>query len=438
MNRTFAAVALLIMLSLMIAGCEMAPPAEPVSVPAAESSPEIEEFDFRWPYNLASDVTFDEADLTEAWERWKKTTLTSANSGGMGRLRVMGGVDKNSSVSEGLAYGMLFATIFDEQDTFDGLWLFVADHLDQYGLMHWHIGDPGQLLGRGAATDAEADMAIALVNACVKVDVGAWSVSPFGVDYCGEATKMINAMWEREVDKPGPDVGLVNNQGYELIPGDTWNVRDSYADGIVNLSYFSPGYFEVFAKFTGNDDWYKVIDRQYELTDVVQAKPGNCSGLVHNWIKYNGDPQLVTWQERAYEWWSYDAARFAWRVAVDQQWYGRAEANETMTEVGSFFANAGFGLLGEHSMDGDIARGGAYPFFIANAAAAIYAAPELNEVDCGMAGGRVREDKQSAYETTLAKPHSPPEYYNDAWRLFSMLLMTGNFPNFYETALSNK
>ena len=422
-EKVYLSITLLIVASILGA-CSPRPDSQSSSAPQQDP--------VNWPYNQGSQIAFRETDLDKAWQQWKTTTLTSENSGGADRLRIMGGVNKESTVSEGMAYGMLFASIFDEQDTFDGLWLFVADHLDPYGLMHWWIGDPGELEGKGAATDAEADMAMALVNACIKVKVDAWSASPKQIDYCNEATKMINAMWEREVDKPGPDVGLANNKGYELIPGGTWNVADSYPDGIVNLSYFAPGYFEVFAKFTDNAGWYDVIDRQYELTDLVQSKPENCSGLVHGWTKYNGNPQLVPWQENSYSWWSYDAARFAWRVAVDQIWYERAEAAETMTEIGSFFANAGLSQIGEHSMDGEIAGGGAYPFFVANAASAIYAAPTLEAIECGVADGSIDEDKQSAYDKTLSTPHNPPEYYNDAWRLFSMLVMTGNFPNFYE------
>lgn len=434
MKKSIYVYNILLALASILVGCTAGITNEPLDADPPEPSPVSRQIQYSWPYNLGSEVEFNEEDLSEAWQLWKKTTITSANSGELGRLRVMGGVDKGSTVSEGMAYGMLFASLFDEQETFDGLWLFVTDHLDEHGLMHWWIGAPGELKGKGAATDAEADMAIALVNACVKVENGAWKASPFQIDYCQEATTMINAMWEREVDKPGPDVGLADNQGYELIPGDGWDVSNSYPDGIVNLSYFAPGYFEVYAKFTGNEGWYNVIDRQYELTNLVQSKPDNCSGLVHGWTNYNGDPQLVAWQEESYSWWSYDAARFAWRVAVDQHWYARPEAAETMTEIGSFFANAGFGMLAEHTMDGEIARGGAYTFFIANAASAIYAAPELTEVECGVARGTIRESKQSAYDKLLAKPHSPPEYYNDAWRLFSMLSMTGNFPNFYEMA----
>ncbi len=381
--------------------------------------------DYLWPYNEGTSITYNENDVYSAWTDWKAANITSNNAGGNGRLRVMGGVDGNSTVSEGMAYGVLFASLFDDQATFDGLWFFIEDHMDANGLMDWYIGNPGQRLGSGAATDAEADMAQALINACVKVEQGAWSASANGIDYCQEAADMIDAMWETEVDK----------SGYELLPGDMWDWSE-YPDGIVNLSYFAPGYFDVYAQFTNNNGWYDVIDRQYQLTDAAQAKSDNCSGLVPNWNQYDGDPQLVSWQPNNYEWWSYDAARFAWRIAVDNTWYDRPEAAETMNEIGSFFADIGMSNLGEHSMDGQLQGGGPWPFFVANAGVAVWSADNLQGLNCGAANGSIVESPQSAYNAVLNTSDNPTSYYGDAWRLFSMLLMTGNFPNFYEMANS--
>ena len=113
--------------------------------------------------------------------------------------------------------------ILDDQATFDGLWLFTEDHFNSNGLMNWYIGNYGEPLGTGAATDAEVDMAYALINACVKVNEGVCSASTYSIDYCQEATDMINAIWQHEVDAPGSGSnGLANNQGYELLPGDSW------------------------------------------------------------------------------------------------------------------------------------------------------------------------------------------------------------------------
>ena len=390
---------------------------------------------YLWPYNQPTHISFNEDDLVQAWTSWRDAQITTERAGGNGRYRVMGGVDNNSTVSEGQAYGILFASIFDEQELLDGLFLFAQDHFNEHGLMHWHIGNHGQLLGTGAATDAEVDMALGLINACIKVEKSAWPASPIGLDYCQEATKMINAILEFEVDHPGnlPPAGLSNNQGNELIPGDMWQLSNEYPEGITNLSYFPPGYFTLFGKFTDNETaWEEVNSRNYEIVNLVQAKPNNCSGLVPNWNQYDGDAQLVPWQTQNYSWWSYDAARFAWRIAVDQAWYNRPEATETMNEIGGFFSSSGFNNIGEHGMDGTKKGGGPWPFFVAHAASAVWAAPDPIPVSCGTATGSLQETAQSAYDKTLATKDSPNSYYGNAWRLFSMLLMTGNFPNLYE------
>jgi cellulase/cellobiase CelA1 len=146
---------------------------------------------------------------------------------------------------------------------------------------------------------------------------------------------------------------------------------------------------------------------------------------------------LVSWQPNNYSWWSYDAARFAWRIAVDQAWYGRSEAAETMNEIGGFFSSTGFNNIGEHSMNGQRQGSGPWPFFVANAASAVWAAPNATAVNCGAATGSLRETPQSAYNRVLTSKDTPNSYYGNAWRLFAMLLMTGNFPNFYEMADGN-
>ncbi|GAB4197764.1 MAG: hypothetical protein OHK0022_16310 [Roseiflexaceae bacterium] len=394
---------------------------------------------FRYPYNQSTSVSYNIADVTQAWNEWKSAVITSNNAGGGGRLRVMGGVDSGSSVSEGMAYGILFASIFDDQATLDGLWLFTRDYLDQYGLMHWHIGSPGQVIGQGAATDGDEDMALGMVNACIKVQQGAWSASPNGLNYCQIATNLINAIYQYEVDKPGsaPPAGLGNNQGGELIPGDMWNLSRDYPEGIVNLSYFSPGYFTVFGKFTNNvAGWQTVNTRNYQITNLAQAKPGNCSKLISNWNQYDGDPQLVSWQTQNYSWWSWDAARFAWRVAVDKAWYNTADARETMNEVGGFFSSVGINnVRAQYRLDGTSVDSYHSTFFVANAASAIWAAPNPTAVNCGAATATLKSTPQQAYNDVLATKESGGGiYYNNAWRLFAMLLMTGNFPNLYEMA----
>lgn len=297
-----------------------------------------------YPYNTqtANGVSFAISDVTNAWTTWKAARITSSGAGGGGRLRVVSNIG-DSTVSEGMAYGMLFASLFDDQATMDGLWLYTASYLDAQGLMHWKINANGSVAGdgQGAATDADVDMALALVNACTKVRKSTWPASPVGLDYCALATTLITRIYTYEVDRPGagPLAGLNSNPGWELLPGDQWNTQNEYPQGIVNLSYFAPGYFTVFGQFTGKtSEWAAVNARNYAITNAVQATSGNCSKLVPNWNTYAGAPQYVPWQPEEYAWWSYDAARFAWRVAVDRAWFNTPNAQETMNEVGGFFS----------------------------------------------------------------------------------------------------
>jgi endo-1,4-beta-D-glucanase Y len=395
---------------------------------------------FRFPYKGPTSIRYELGPIEEAWRQWKSRHVIAENAGAPPRLRVLK-PDDGTTVSEGIGYGMMLAVVFDEPDTLDGLWLFALDKLDEQGLMHWQIDASGAVLRSGAATDADLDMAIALVFACVKTRQGVWPPSANGLDHCAAATDLIERIYRYEVDRPGSDPpgGLNDNLGDELMPGDEWNMPMEFPDGITNPSYFSPGYMRVFGKFTGKtEQWDRVIRRQYEIIDLAQKQPGNCSGLVPNWTTYSGKAQWVAWQwaENEYAAWSFDAARLSWRVALDHVWYGSAEAAETMGELGSFFASVGMdNIRFGYFPDGTPWREKLLnPFHVAHAAVAIWAAPRLEPVTCGEARGRVQSTPQQAYDQVVAvqEPPGPYTYYNNAWRLLAMLLMSGNFPNFYE------
>ena len=392
-----------------------------------------------YPYNQSTSVTFNINDLTTAWTTYKNARLTT--SGAQGGVRVLFD-DGSSTVSEGMGYGMIFTVMFDEQANFDGMWKYVSQHLDANGLMNWKIDSAGSSSGgNGAATDGDEDMALALTFACTKTQKGAWPASPNGYNYCTLATNLINAIYNVEIDKPGstPSAGLSNNPGNELLPGDTWSLSTTYPNGIVNLSYFSPGYYTVFGKFTGKtSQWEAVNTRQYAIANMAQAQSGNCSKLVPNWATYSGAPQIVSWETTGYDWWGWDAARFAWRVAVDKTWYNTTNARETMNEVGGFFSSVGISnVKAEYKLDGTSVDTYDSAFFSANAAAAIWAAPAPIAVNCGAATATLKSTPQQAYDRLLAI-NDTTSYYPAAWRVFGLMLLTGNFPNIYELGNSTQ
>lgn len=420
----------IILLAIAASACDSAStlPTPPASTPTAEVS------QMKYPYNQPTSIKFNQADIDTAWREWKAAMITATNTGAAPRLRVMGGTDMQSTTSEGMSYGMTFASVLDDQATFDGLWLFVADFLDKHGLMDWHIAADRSRAGTGGATDADEDIAMALVNACTKVKLKAWPASPNKIDYCAAATAMINAVYQYEVDQPGysENSGLDNNPGYELIPGDQWSISSDYPNGIVNLSYFAPAYYRIFGKFTNNvAAWDNVIKRNYELAATVQSKPGNCAHLVSNWNTYQGDPQKVDWQADSYMNFGWDGARFAWRVALDRAWFNDPTAQQIINQLGSFFASVGVdNIKAEYKMDGTSPNNYSAPFFTAHGATAIWAANNLTALKCGQADGTIKSTPQQGYDAVVAtKDTSPNPYYNNAWRLFAMLLMSGNFPN---------
>ena len=62
----------------------------------------------------------------------------------------------NSTVSEGIAYGMLIAVMCDDQALFDGFWTYARCFLNKSGLMDWYIAPDGaRVLAPGAASDAD-------------------------------------------------------------------------------------------------------------------------------------------------------------------------------------------------------------------------------------------------------------------------------------------
>ena len=96
------------------------------------------------------------ADVVKAYERFKTEIVTS--DGARGHLRVLRpnspGADVNSTVSEGIAYGMIIAVAMGDQPLFDGLWKYSQEFLDENGLMHWCINPAGTApISTGGATD---------------------------------------------------------------------------------------------------------------------------------------------------------------------------------------------------------------------------------------------------------------------------------------------
>src|SRR4051812_34081471 len=162
--------------------------------------------------------------VRDAYQWWKAAMVTADGAGGHLRVKrtpTDTGLDMGSTVSEGIGYGMLIAVYMDDQPLFDELWKYEQQWLSKFGLMDWYIDAAGsKRLGEGAASDADEDMAFALLMADRQWGGG----GSLGKSYLDVAKDQIKAMWEHEV-----------HEGKLVKPGDSWNLPDPWR--LVNVSY---------------------------------------------------------------------------------------------------------------------------------------------------------------------------------------------------------
>src|SRR6185503_5430650 len=131
--------------------------------------------------------------VAKAYSNWKAKLF---QNGRVVRPSTDPGADQshpNDTVSEGIAYGMLIGVYANDRPMFDALWSYAKGKRDGNGFMNWRIDSNGNVVQPGGgATDADQDMAWALVMADKQ-----WS----GGTYLAEATTLINAIWDKEVDQ---------------------------------------------------------------------------------------------------------------------------------------------------------------------------------------------------------------------------------------------
>lgn len=238
-------------------------------------------------------------------------------------------------VSEGIGYGMLAAVANNDQATFDALWKFYKATPDGTGsgLMNWKTtcnGGSIQVTGANSATDADEDVAMALLQA---------SCTFTGGSYAADAKLQIGRV-KGEVGKPG----------------DAWN------GSCQNPSYQAPGYYRAFAAFTGDSSWTGIADAAY--TNVLNSSANASTGLIPNWIS--------ACDNSVGNYYGYESYRAPWRLATDYQWYKSAAAGAILTKEFNFIkGKGGLSYLTTDilNMDGSLATtGGGITVYGSNAA----------------------------------------------------------------------
>jgi endo-1,4-beta-D-glucanase Y len=295
--------------------------------------------------------------------------------------------------------------VMGDQDVFDDLWKYSQTKLNERGLMHWLIFPDGTVQGQGAATDADEDMAWALVMADRK-----WGGSgTLDAPYIDLAKGQIQKIWDHEVD---------HGRGDLLLAGDSWGPVTAF-----NPSYFAPNQYRLFGRVTANEaGWGRVIDKGYTvLAAGLKAELGNLdNGLLPAWSSEGGDPNQPF--ENAPTHYQYDSARIPFRIGQDFCDYGEPRAKTHLDKQSAFFAGIGApNIVDGYNLDGTARAENTMPagvqsalFVGAAGVGAMSAAGNLAFVD-------------ATYQLLVTKEMLPrSRYFNLSWQVLSLLMMTGN------------
>jgi endo-1,4-beta-D-glucanase Y len=336
---------------------------------------------FAFPQNkksgscLITTVANSAAATNAAYTSWKGTFVTSGGAGGF--LRVQSPQHSGGTVSEGIGYGMIAAVYMSDRPTFDGLWGYAKSHFDADGLMNWQISSSGSIVGMNSATDADEDMAWALLMASDQ-----WS----STTYLDDARAVIDAIYGTAIAGDGtikPDkYGGTNGTQYDP-------------------DYFSPAYYRVFARATDNPAWSGIIiDRGYTLLASLSGP----NGLVPN----STDTGTLSTSSN----YGYNSCRMPWRIAMDYCFNGEARAKTYLDKIGPFFGNIGASNIGDgYTNSGSQASGNHNMAFI------------------GPAGTAGMDNLQSLLDGAFmfgANGAGDSAYFTNTLRVVTMIMMSGN------------
>jgi endo-1,4-beta-D-glucanase Y len=314
-----------------------------------------------------------------AYNSWKSAFLVAGNPG----LRVQRPENGNDTVSEGIGYGMLAAVYMNDQATFDQLLAYQQAHLDSKGLMNWHITSGGAIASDGAysASDGDEDIAFAMLMASDQ-----WS----GTDYLTPGRAMIESIRMYSLFSNGV-----------LQNGDNFNTTDE-----LNIDYFSPAYYKVFANAIPDGGIFSfTVSQGYPH---LLAQMGN-DGLVPDSSNLQDSTTCTTCKAT----YGYDACRTPWRIAMDWCWNADPNAQMYLTKIGAFFNGVGAANIGDgYSLTGSQTSG------------------NHNLAFSGPAGVGAMQGYQSLVDGSFNLMVNPPSgntaYFPQSLRVLSMLMMSGN------------
>jgi endo-1,4-beta-D-glucanase Y len=244
------------------------------------------------------------------------------------------------------------------------------------------------VVGQNAATDAELDVAVGLMEAYKQ-----WGDEK----YLTDAKAFIAKIWKNEVDSGGL-----------LSPGDSWGVFSSQR----NPSYFSTAALDLFKK-VDSSNWNRVLTNSYGL---LMKSRNATTGLVPDWCSNSGQAQQPVFK--------YDAVRTPWRMSWAYCWNGNDTAKAVSSSIASWITTKTGGdpaKIGDgYNLDGtQTSQYNNGTFVGCFATAGLVDAKHQAWLDASY--GRLSDTLVAVKE----------KYYSQSLKLLTLLLLSGNMPDFW-------
>ncbi len=247
--------------------------------------------------------------LQQAWTGYKQGFV-----GSDGRVSdpTRGGI----TTSEGQSYALLRAVWMDDRSSFDAVWRWTVTNLQVRGDgLFASLWGGGGVQDHNTATDADSDIALALLFAARRFDDSAYRTAALAV---------LTGMWRHDI---------TSIDGMNVATAGNWAATQASPGPVINPSYFAPYAYRVFAREDPGHPWISVVDSSYTMLDRCTAATldGTTSaGLPPNWCAISrSSGEVVSFpQISGADNYGYDAFRVMWRVAVDAIWNGEQRARD--------------------------------------------------------------------------------------------------------------
>lgn len=354
--------------------------------------------------------------LNSTWLNYKEQYLEANTSRTLDKQR------NNITTSEGESYTMLRAVWLGDKETFDSSWTWTKNNLQHKTgdkLFAWLFGKQqsgtyGILTAQGGnttASDADTDIALSLVFAYAR-----WQ----NQQYLGDARVIMNDIWSNDVVTIG---------GVPYLSADNLEKSSANPNVAINVSYFNPAAYRIFAQVDPTHPWLKLVDSSYALLARTAASPldkPKSAGLPPNWVAMDRTTGALSAPQGGNTTdFGFDALRTPWRLALDARWFKEPRAKTALQSL-SFLENqwkSQGALAGTYGHDGSVVTAPESPAMYGGTIGYFMTA------DPKRAGDVYQNKLEALYDPGKNNWKNPLSYYDDNWAWFGIALYNDLLPN---------